>query len=377
MRLITPEEDKFLENIAILKEDIRNLETDIMSDEMGLKGNRRKKGQSFMNFTVWLMVSIVLFLFVMGYIISGLTVGIVLSMAVLFAAGGAGFFCIACWVITFIQFLKFISSVSNNKFFNELAVKLNVNSLASEKNDYMNNLRDNRRILKLKKEKLQELTLEYDNLKLEKDKEFLKNTLNSQAHKYDEMDIQKGSNYDFENSNYQVQFNWLEQKSTIKGDLNKAKVDYYRIQMQKEELEGEAQEDCLVIDDIQNSRRSMFIFSLALIIVAVCVFCAAFVIEPGTILVQLLGSSVLIVIFSIFVFLLVQIFTSPFVSSSGFAVSLSNTLGIYAAMKHFKDTNDEISKLDSQLIELKEVIDALQRDFDDLEDKNDDMPYNY
>lgn len=375
MRLITPEEDKLLDQISRLKDDVRNIENEIMVAESGLKGNTRKRGSEFTTFLIWFVVSFGLFMITAGYILCGLSVGFAMSLGIFFGAGGAGFVVIACWIYTIIRYFRFRAVTSKSAFWQSVSEKMKIDSISSEDNSIQSHLKSYKKDLSYKRNKISELTSEYEDLRdmLDAEDELKGNTGLKNAK--DGLSVNNDRNSLNSVDSYQIQFNWLEQKKTIKGELNKLIVRYNLLRNQREEIEDKINEYQVVVDEMSNSKRSMTIFCLCIGVVAGCVFLLATIIGDE-INVSLVIAAVLIAIFAIVVKLLVDILTMPFLKDT----KLANFIGItFSTSRPVKEINDyllKIKDIDKEMVEVDELIEITKRDYEKFNESN-DLAYRY
>lgn len=374
MRLISPEEDKLLEGISLLKEEIRNIENDIMVCESGLKGNVRRKSSEFTNFLFFFVISLALFMVFLGYLICGMSLGMFTSFAMFFGAGGAGFFVIAIWIYTFILYVRFRATSSKSALWKKIASLLKLDSIASEDSDIKIALRNMKHTLIAKKNKLEEMNMEYEDLRDSLDEEYESKGIQTNKSDINDMNVNKDRNSLDSITNYQIQFDWREQNKTLKGELNQLIVNYNLYRSQKDELEEKIQELEVVVNEMTHSRRSMNIFCYLVFFIAACVFLGATMMHSFVF--QLIMSAILIAIFGLIIMIIVNVLTLPFVKDSALADSIGRTFNTARPMKEINEYLAQIKELDKLMVDTDEQIEIAKRDYEASREKS-ELPYRY
>lgn len=373
MRLITPEEDKLLDEISKLKDNIKILELDIMTEECETKGNKRKKSFELTNFLIWFSVSSILFFIFLGYLVVGQgALRMISSMAMFFGAGGFGLATIGIWIYTGIVYVKFRCRTSRFGLWIALADKIGIDNINYEDDSNSNHLRNDKNQLQDYKYSLQEKEMEYDLLKDRLDRLYEAGATVDNKSSEGNIILDRNNINDLRTmSNMQVQTNWFEEKDNLKSTINKNRVKLNLLRNRKDQHENKLMDIDVIQYQVMSGRRGMTLFSLFFGIIAAGLLLAGSLpsTEPAM-SIRFYEMAAIVFAFAIMVFVVVYFLTMPSLSDSFVACKLGDIFGIYLAQKAINDIQKDMKQIDAEIIELDEETDLLIKEYKSLNDND-------
>ena len=351
MRVATEEEDRLLQKISFLENDIYNLENEVMLCESEAKGIREQRRKYTVKFFTVIFVCAFLVILSSGYLVN-IKGNWRLTLAVYLGSGGLGFFALGFLIYTIIFLVRYYAATSKTSFGAEIAEKIGIENLdaldtinISKHSNYKQNISENRK-------SLDESTKAYFELKEKNDRQFDEDVASGK--------IKPGFNFDAYNSYIEVTNEWIE--------FNKLKVEHLKLCNRKKVIEKDV-EDMIINEDKCKQSIIWFLILLLLNVGTLIAFMiSSNFIEPELAAMLRIVTVIFLMITGIVVIInLINFLTKlPYISDSKFSLSIADKLGIDRTKK---DLNDMLSEREEIETKIKEVATEIQK-YKDMFAKN-------
>ncbi|MCR4649056.1 MAG: hypothetical protein K5776_08260 [Lachnospiraceae bacterium] len=337
MRVATQEEDELLRKISHVVDQNYILENDLIYHESQTKGIKEQKRQSTVRVFVCLIISIILAVVLAAFLIH-IPSDPALTVSLLFASGGLGFFGPGFIIYTIIVGIRHFAKTSSSDFWIKRSDKMHIENLYFLEKTRISNIRSIKKSLRDNNANLEEWLDSYFKLKEINDK------------KYDE-DVAAGKrrpdfNFEAYNSYIDIDNDWI--------NFNKLRVRDLRLKGRKNAIEKDLERMALFEEKCKESIRWFILLAFVIFGMAVLML-FAYIYDTGELrgMIMLAASFFIAVGGIVLIINLINlIFRLPFLSDSKFASGIAEKLGYEETKKDFNRLREEIAGIDKELIEV-------------------------
>ncbi len=337
MRVATQEEDELLRKISHVVDQNYILENDLIYHESQIKGLKELRRQSTVKFFVCLIISIILALVLMAFLVQ-LPKNPALTVSLLFASGGLGFFGPGFIIYTIIVGIRHFAKTSASDYWMRRSGKMHIDNLYFLEKNGKNSIRMIKKNLSDNSSNLEEWLASYFKLKEINDKQY-------------EEDVAAGKrkpdfNFEAYNSFIDIDNDWI--------NFNKLRVKDVRLKGRKTAIEKDLERMALFEEKCKESIRWFILLAFVIFGMAVLML-FAYIYDTGELKrMILLAASFFIAVGGIVLIinLINLIFKLPFLSDSKFASRIADKLGYEETKKDFNRLRAEIDSIDKELIEV-------------------------
>lgn len=374
MRIITPEEDKLLQDISFCKSEIEKCELDLMtyqSQEEGLVSRRQSQNIRFLVLTA---VELAFLFLVACYLVVMFSFDQVILGTSLFFAGGCGLVTILYSAYYITQFFKYLASVSENSFAHSIYSKYNwdYEHIIEEEKKNRKLISQMRIKISALKNRKNETEKEYCILRDKYDDEYEHRTgrystindselfdrINNLSNE-NKFSVERKADGTVENAtDFSVANAFL---STDDSNYFKLQADFYSLSNEKTDIEEE-----IIEMESKKAGAKKILFGVSVFVLAAAVIFGAFVmydlLNPHTVenidvmkTVGLIGF-----IFALVIYLIVLFVLSPYFKSGFIAKGASKFTGGEFVNEKVAQGRKRINDIDARLIEMKEEMALLK-----------------
>lgn len=354
MRVATTEEDEYLQQISKLQNDNYILLNEIMLCESQIKGYKEQRRKETTKFVTDICICIFLCLFAFICSIAGR-----LNMyAGAIALATCGVFIVVPFFIiyTIIVSIKYYAKISSHELAINLSKKFKVENIYTAEITNASSIIKYKNVIDENQRKINELSLEYDELKKKNDELFAEE-LKSGARK-DDFNFEAYNNF-IDISNEQI-------------DYNKMRVELTSLTKKRKDLEDSLEK---MMQNEEQCKKSVKLFLLLLIMLIVTMLLLLLVIRfdsdvmTNYYAIIFLNLAIIASVIIMPINLVNAIVNLPYLSDSKIAILIADKIGLdntkherKGMMEVLSAVNNRIKVLEEEMINIKSLMDEKKKD---------------